>query len=147
MKTLLVALTACCALVLSACGDDDGDNESSALTKAELIEQGDAICKGGDKEIDAAEKAFADPDNPTAEEMDDAIDSILIPTLKDELEKLRDLKPPAEDEDEIDSMLDSLDKAIEDIEKDWRTGFTGQNIADANKKANEYGFKECGEDE
>jgi hypothetical protein len=146
-KKLLVALAACSILSLSACGGDDGDNESKALSKDEFIEKADKICAGGDDEIDAAEKSFADPENPTEEEMDAAIDDILIPTLKDELEQLRDLKPPEDDEDEVDSMLDSLEKAIEDIEKDWRTGFTGQNIEDANEKATALGLEECGDDE
>jgi hypothetical protein len=78
--------------------------------------------------------------------MGDVVDDLVVPTLKDELEQLRDLEPPAEDEDEIDSMLDSLEKAIEDIEKDWRTGFSGKNIKAANEKATDYGFKRCGDE-
>jgi hypothetical protein len=146
MKKLLAALTICSTLALSACGGDDGDGKSDALTKAELIKQGDKICKDGSKAMDAAEAKFADPDNPTAEEIDAAVDSVVVPTLKDELEQLRDLEPPADDEDEIDSMLDSLEKAIADIEKDWRTGLGSTNIKAANKKATDYGFKKCGEE-
>lgn len=65
MKKLLVALTVCSTLALSACGSDDKDNSSEALTKAELIKQGDAICKAGTEEIDKAEEGFANPDEPT----------------------------------------------------------------------------------
>jgi hypothetical protein len=148
MKSMLIALTACATLALAGCGGDDGDkkDESSALAKPEFIKQADAICKAGTEKIDEAEKVFADPDNPTEAEITKAVDDVLVPELTTELEKLRDLEPPADDKDEIDSMLDSLEKAIADIDKDWRTGFDSQNIKDANAKATAYGFKECGAD-
>lgn len=147
-KTMLLALTTCAALALTGCGSDDGDSngDSSALTKEEFIEQADGICKAGNERVANAEGSFADPDNPTPAEIEKAVDEVLVPELTDQLEKLRDLEPPADDADEIDSMLDSLEKAIDAIDENWQTGLTGPDLKDANEKATAYGLQECGGD-
>ena len=57
-----------------------------------------------------------------------------------------DLEAPEEDQEQIDEMLDSLQDGIDSLEEDWQNP-DNEAFANANKIANDYGFKECGEDE
>jgi hypothetical protein len=146
MKKTLIALSACATLALAGCGDDGG-SDSEELTKAELIEKGDAICAEGDDVIDAAENDFADPENPTVEEIDAAIEDVVLPEYRRQLEELEELEPPADDADTVDEMLEHLEAAIDAMEEDWQSEETSTEFEEASRIATDYGFEECGEEE
>jgi hypothetical protein len=141
VKTLVIALSACAAVALTGCGGD-GD---SGPTKAEFIEQADKICQEGDDKIAAAAEDFADPANPTEAEVMTAVEDVVVPSLRGQVEELRELDPPEADSEEIEAMLDALEKATEAAEADPEAVLDEGTFADANERAQEYGFESCGE--
>ena len=144
MKKTLIALSACATLALAGCGDDGG-SESEELSKAEFIEKADEICAEGDEVIDEAEEGFADPDAPTEEEIDAAVEDVVIPEYERQLEELGDLEPPADDKDTIDEMLEHLQDAVDAMKEDWQSQETATAFQEASAIATEYGLEECGE--
>lgn len=54
---------------------------------------------------------------------------------------------PEGDEEQVEEMLDSLDAAVEEAEDDPEALFNAEDdpFADANEKAQAYGFSECGQ--
>lgn len=70
-----------------------------------------------------------------------------IPNLKTQSELIRGIGSPEGDEEQIGEMLDSLDEAIEEAEDDPEALFSEDTdpFGDANQKAQDYGFSECGE--
>ncbi|MFC7501886.1 hypothetical protein [Nocardioides sp. GCM10030258] len=153
MKKLAIATVLACCVSLSGCGGDDepaksddraSETRDQALTKAELIEQGDAICKASNEKIDAADDRFIDPENPTEAEFRAAVNDTLVPEVKGQVEDLRALKAPAEDAATINEMLDSIEAGLVEVEADPLAILQGDPFADANKIAQDYGFEVCG---
>ena len=120
------------------------------LTKEEFIEQADEICAEADEKTQDLEQP------QSAAELGDFVEqarSITIELLDD----IRALEPPAEDQEQIDTMLSKIEEAIDflpQIEEAARQqdtaeiGRLGQELqataAEANQIAQEYGLQQCG---
>lgn len=152
MRTTGAALsaTALC-LVLAACGDDTATDPASseepkALTKAELIEQGDAICKASNDRMTAA-SASLETGEPTEADFVAFITGTFVPETEGQVRDLRELVPPTEDAAAIEAMLDSLEADLAKAKADPEYLISSVDVFDeANELAKDYGFKECSED-
>jgi len=126
-----------------ACGGDE------FLSKKEYLKRGDAICAKGDKEIDReAKEEFPDAaegKQPGEKKLTEFARDVVIPNVEDQLEKLRDLPAPEGDEDKVSEIYDAADDGLQDLKEDPKRLVTeDEPLAEANKKARDYGFKECG---
>lgn len=160
MRRPLAALVAVLALsTLVACGDDDSDSEDAtaeepaggdALSKDELIEQGDAVCA----DLEAATAAIALPDG--VEDYDDYISEV-IAAGESAYDDFAALAPPEDGEAVHQALLTSLGDAIEAAEgavaalqsEDTVTAEDLMAEADrlgdaADEEARAYGFQQCG---
>jgi len=160
VSKLLTAAVAAAALVALIAGCGGGDDTTTdtvdvdvTVTKAQLIKQGDAICKQGNEEIEEGFERFQDENNipdgkePSEEQGVEIVEQVLVPNLKTQAELIRGIGSPEGDEEQIEEMLDSLDQAIEEAEEDPEALFSEDTdpFGDANEKAQAYGFSECGE--
>jgi hypothetical protein len=111
--TGLVVMGLLAALTLSACGDDDED----ALTKPGFIANGDQICAQTQQEVDAAiQTAFPNKGNvPTAAEAEQFVEGPFDDLVERELDQLDELKPPPEDEERVNQMIESGRRGLEEI--------------------------------
>ena len=148
MKKLVVALIVAVPLVFAACGGDDDEGPS----KAEFIEKADTICAKSDKDTDAIfVEAVEDPEKPKPEEAQAAIKEAL-PVLKENIEELKELETPKDDEEEIETIFASMDTGVETLEKASASPdsslavLASEPFAQADKLAADYGMKDCGED-
>jgi hypothetical protein len=131
------------AVVLFATGCGDSDD---ALTKSEFLKQGNAICKKGNQEIDrVGQQTLGGNKEPTKAELTTFSEDTLIPVVQGEIDGLRDLEPPSDDEDQVNAILDEAQGAL-DQAKDDPTIFASNAdpFKKANKLANDYGLTECG---
>ena len=152
MGTRLIAMTAgvvAIAVIAAGCGSSSNDT-TSALTKAEFISQGDAICEKGNKEIETGFEAFLKENGikgePSKAQGVELSETVLIPSVKSQSEELRDLGAPSGEEGEISAMLDALDEGVEEAEEDPEALLASESdpFGPANKMATEYGLKVCG---
>jgi hypothetical protein len=136
---------------LVACGgDDDDDDGGQALSKADFIEQADAICAAGDAELDeATEEAFAEG-QPDADTLEAYIDDVVAPNLRDQFADIRALGVPDEIDGGVDSLLDAAEDRLAELE-----AMSGDEVlelfsagedpfAEVNAQADALGFTECG---
>ena len=146
------------AVVAAGCGGSDDSTDTGAaatatLTKAELIKQGDAICKEGNEEIEAGferfeeEKGIPKNQEPSRAQGVEIVETVILPNLASQSESIRGLGAPAGEEKQVGELLDSLDQAIATAEGDPKALFDEDTdpFAAANAKAQAYGFAECGE--
>ena len=142
MRTLIASACLLAAVAFGAvgCGGDDDE-----LTKAEYLKQGNAICKAGNKEIDAAaEKAFSSNQRPSNAEVKKFAEDTLIPSVEGQIDDLRDLTPPSADEDQVNAILDEADTALDETKADPAIVASGQDpFKKANQLAKSYGLTEC----
>jgi hypothetical protein len=146
------------ALVAAGCGSSDDSSTdtvdvSVTVTKPELIKQGDAICKKGNEEIQAGFEQFGKENEiskgkePNKAQSVEIVEQVIVPNLRTQSELIRSIGAPEGDAEQIEEMLDSLDAAVEEAEDDPEALFDAEDdpFADANEKAQAYGFSECGQ--
>ena len=148
---LLAALTVLAALV-AGCGG--GGDSTSSLTKAEFVKQGNAICAKGNEEIEEGFEKFVKENNinpkkkPTKAQQTEATEQVLLPTVRKQIDGIRALGLPSEGEEEADAVLKAAEKGLEEAEEDPSSAATenGNQFAEANKLAREFGLAKCGEE-
>ncbi len=134
------------AAIAAGCGSGDSD----PLTKAEFTKQADALCKENSKEVQANFEALMKQfqgngkDKSDKEKANEIGETVIIPYYQSKLEDLESLEPPSADEEEISTMLETLQEGVEEAEEapdDTLEGFA--SIIEAGKLAKEYGLKAC----
>jgi hypothetical protein len=150
----LLAALAALALVVAGCGSSGSSTEStSSLTKAEFVKKGNAICAEGSKEINqgfekfAKENGFSEKKQPSQAELEEAVETIVIPGIRKEIEGIRALGPPDE---EAEAVLDAAEEALEKGEENPSLLAKEESagpFAKVNKLSREYGLTKCGEEE
>jgi hypothetical protein len=136
------------AMLIAGCGGGGGDT-TEALTKAEFIKQGDAICKKGNVASQTEVEEFAKENGFKLEESNKAqaeevVTEVLAPNLQRQAEELDALGAPKGDEAEIDALIVSLEEETAEFEKDPTSFFKETALAKTIRLENAYGFKVCG---
>jgi hypothetical protein len=164
-RNLGIAVGLAGVALLAACG-----SKTDALSKADFVEQGDAICEATDNELEPIFTRLWD--NPEGfgfddPETDDQAFALLgevmneaIPVRQLQVAGLRALAPPEEDQDLIDDLFDDLETALDDMgqmvddaaadhdgaRELLRSELNEEPLADVDRRAREYGFLVCGQD-
>jgi hypothetical protein len=142
------------AVIAAGCGssDDSSDETSAELTKVEFVKAGDAICKKGSDQIadeadDYAKENDVDTSNPSKEDQEELIVSVVVPSLQTQADELSELSPPSGEEDEVAAIITALEDGAEEIEDDPASLMEagGGPLEKANELANEFGFAACGQ--
>jgi hypothetical protein len=166
-EKLIAVLVATVVILAAGCGGDDADQTSQpaqsdapvpAMTKAEFIEQADAICGDMDarvKPIEAKYEQAAD-----AGEYDTAADLLreAVSEAAETQTEVEALEPPAADADTVDQYLEAtrdgigLVRRIADRLEDEDYAALDSLVAEAEQLdaraeglAQGYGFRECGD--
>jgi hypothetical protein len=153
----LLAALAALALIVAGCGGGSDSTEStSSLTKAEFVKKGNTLCAKGSKEIEEGfekfgkEHGFSKEKEPSKAELEEAVETVLIPKIRKEIESIRALGTPAEEGAEAEAVLDAAEEALEKGEEDPNLMLKEESagpFAKANELAREFGLSKCGEEE
>lgn len=154
----LIVAVAAVALVAAGCGssDDSTTDSGEALTKAEFVKQGNAICKEGNDKIEsefeqlAEEKNLKENQKPPQAVLDEAAETILVPGIGKQIEELRALGNPEGDDGEVEDLLTGAEEALEEAEEDPSVLTEDEDsgpFVQVNKEAREYGLTVCGEED
>jgi hypothetical protein len=165
--TAFLATLSAIAAIAAGCGGGGGDDgggssaseattttastTSGSLSKAEFVAKSDAACRKGSESATAElssymkEKAIPESREPNAEQFAEIVAKILVPALHRQVDEIRALGAPASDEQEVDAILDSVESSIAKAEAEPELArSTTKLFAKADKLAQEYGFKFCG---
>jgi hypothetical protein len=136
-------------LILSACGD--GGSTSAMISKAEFLKQGNAICKNGNKQIQAAaEQQFPKSSGrPSQAEQVKFATQTVIPNIQHQIDAIKALGAPEGDEATVETITSEAQSALDEAKKDPTVlASNGPGIfAKADKFANSYGLNACGSGE
>jgi hypothetical protein len=161
-KRLFVLLAGVLAIAIAAAGCGGGSDSSSttsgdttasvpALTKAELIEQGDAICTKGNKSVETEANEFAKENNidtkkPTKKQKEEAITEVVVPGLQKQAEEIGELGIPKGDEEKVEAVVSAVEEGADELDSNPDLLSEGKKpLAKAAKLAGAYGFKVCGQ--
>jgi hypothetical protein len=143
-----MAVTATVIVGLGVAGCGGGGSKSStssgALTKAEFLKRGNAICKRGNDRINAEGKKLFHK-KPTPAQLKQFAQSA-IPIIQTEISGVRGLPAPSADKARVAKLVDTAQKDLDKVKGDPALLTSGKSdpFKDANKLANAYGLTECG---
>ena len=100
----------------------------------ELTSEGEIVFKSGRRPTDARIRRFGT--------------EVVIPTLREQLERLRALTPPSGDEAEVAAIYDRAERGIDRLAADpdafSDAGAVRRSLTEARRLGRRYGFFECG---
>ena len=141
---LALAAVLVSGLVLVSCGDDDDTDTSTtatALSKAEFLQQGNAICAKGNKAVDQlANQTFEANQEPTDAQIEQFAKQA-APLIQQQIDGIRALGAPAGDEAQVNAILDDAQAALDKLEQDPLA--KGDPFTKANQEAKAYGLTAC----
>jgi hypothetical protein len=150
---LIAALLAClAAAVLGGCGNGSSSatagGSSARITKTELIDQGDAICRETDEIQKASLAAYRKQQSsgPLQLDAEELVIKLAIPPVRAEIRELDALGAPEEDESTIAEWHHELKESLRSAERNPKlfvqVGGSPEFIK-ADELAKKYGFKDC----
>jgi hypothetical protein len=140
----LATISAAVLLVATAaCGGDDDE-----LTKAEFVRQANAICKAGNEQLDAAvDETFMGNQRPSNAQLEEFATETVIPNIQRQIDDLRALEAPSEDEEQVEEILDSAQGEVDRLENEPIGLFTDEtSFVETNKLSRAYGIDRCADD-
>ncbi len=143
--TGLVVIGLLAALALSACGGGDGGER---LSKAGFIAQGNRICAETQQQVNSAvQTSFPNKGLvPTAAEAEQFVDGPFDDLVQREIDQLDELRPPEQDQERVDEMLQAGRRGLEEI-KSNAVLVLNQDRNPLNRYgelASDYGLEGCG---
>lgn len=132
-----LVMAALLAAVAAGCGGDE-----KPLSKSEYVEKGNAICSKGNKKVDEAVRKLGR--SPDQEQLKEFASDDLAPIVEDQLDDLRDLKPPKGDERKVEQVYKAADDGLDKVKDDPESLTSSAPFAKANKEVRSYGLKVCG---
>jgi hypothetical protein len=147
----LVGLVLAVGLIAAGCGSDDSNDDSTTsstptgteasteLSKADFVQQGNAICQEGNAAIAQAGEAAGQPGTP---EFDAFVTDTVIPSVQGQIDDIRALGIPADDADEVNGILDEAQTDLDGVKAD-PSQLQGEPFAEVNAKLKAYGLTDC----
>jgi hypothetical protein len=137
-------------LVAAGCGSSSNSSSTSttALTKAEFLKKGNAICKKGNQQIGAAaQKLFPkSKGKPSAAQLNKFATGTIIPAVQGQINQIKALGAPKGDEAKVKAIVDAAQSALDKGKKDpaLLTANGPGPFKQANQLTTSYGLTVCG---
>ena len=131
------------ALLAGCGGGDDSSSTATALTKAEFLKQGNAICAKGNKATDQlVNQTFTQGKKPTEAQLE-KFTSQAAPIVQQQIDGLRALGAPTGGEQQVNQILDDAQSALDMVKQDPSLFLKGDPFKKANQEAKAYGLSAC----
>jgi hypothetical protein len=125
-------------------GETSGGDDGTALTKAELIKQGDAICTQVPEEFTKNQEALSKKSKAKLTQEETNLKAA-VPPLYVAAERMEALVPPSGDEAEVEAIIAALESAAKGLEAKPKSELSGPKspFAEFQKLTKAYGFQTC----
>jgi hypothetical protein len=152
---MICGLALMTALILGVCVAGCGSSSSTttettaAITKAEFVAKGNAVCVKGEKGQEAEINAYIkknglEKQKPTKAQNVEIVETILAPNIQSQIDGVKALGAPSGEEQQVNSALELSQQTLEKIEANPELAFgKGNAFAAAGKQLHALGLKEC----
>jgi hypothetical protein len=143
-------------LIVGVCVAGCGSSSSSttaettaAITKAEFVAKGNAVCVKGEKAQEAEINAYVkknglESKKPSKAQEAELVETVLAPNIQSQIDGVKALGAPSGEEQQVSSALELSQQALEKIEANPELAFGKENaFAAAGKQLHALGLKEC----
>jgi hypothetical protein len=134
--------------LVASCGRSGDTTSESSPTRAQFIKRGDKVCLKLGKRAGAALAAYFDKAKASSgKTQTKEVNELSLPLYQDEAEELRELTPPAGEEQTVEAIITGFEKGVKGMERELNTPLStapGTPFYLANMAARRYGFQVCG---
>jgi hypothetical protein len=157
MRRMICGLVLMAALIVGVCVAGCGSSSSNststettaAISKAEFVAKGNAVCVKGEKEQEAEINAYVkkhglENKRPTKAQEAELVETVLVPSIQSQIDGVKALGAPSSEEQQVSSALELSQQTLEKIEANPELGFGKKDtFAAAGKQLHALGLKEC----
>jgi hypothetical protein len=147
-----LALTAALivGVCVAGCGSSSSTTETTAaISKAEFVAKGNAVCVKGEKAQEAEVNAYVkkhglENKKPTKAQEVELVETVFAPNIQSQIDGVKALGAPSGEEQQVESALELSQQALEKVEANPELAFGKQNpFAAAGKQLHALGLKKC----
>lgn len=154
-RRMICGLALMAALIVGVCVAGCGSSSSTttettaAITKAEFVAKGNAVCVKGEKAQEAEINAYIkknglENQKPTKAQNVEIVETVLAPNIQSQINGVKALGAPSGEEQQVNSALELSQQTLERIEANPELAFGKGNVfAAAGKQLHALGLKEC----
>ncbi len=154
MGVLPVAIFLSAGLFVAGCGSSSSTTSSitttAAITKAEFVAKGNAICAAGSKTQEAAFTAFAkkhglkENQQPTKAQQAEAVNTILVPGVQSQITAVKNIGAPSGEEQQVTSALETAQQELNKVKANPELAFGKESaFVGAGEKLHALGLTQC----
>lgn len=138
-------------LLLAGCGSSGSTTTTTAaISKAEFIAKGNAICVAGEKAQEARYEAFGKSHGlkgnmePTKAQQAELVESVSAPNIQRQINAVKALGAPSGEEQQVEEALETSQQALEKVEANPGLMFAKQNpFHEAGLQLHAVGLTKC----
>lgn len=135
-------------LCIAGCGSsNDSTTTTAAISKAEFLSKGNAICARGNKQTNEAFAGLGA--KPSSAQIKGVIETSFVPEVQAQIDGIRALGAPQGDEAKVEHMLDLAQEDLDEIKRDpvayAEESNGGKRFANFAEIAHPYGLTSCAE--
>jgi hypothetical protein len=154
-RWMICGLALMTPLIVGVCVAGCGSSSSTttettaAITKAEFVTKGNAVCVKGEKAQEAEINAYIkknglEKQKPTKAQNVEIVETVLAPNIQSQIDGVKALGAPSGEEQQVNSALELSQQTLEKIEANPELAFgKGNAFAAAGKQLHALGLKEC----
>lgn len=157
MRRRVIYGTALAALlIVGACVAGCGSSSSTttettaAISKAEFVKQGNAVCAKGEKAQEAGVNAYAKEhglkgnQEPTKAQQTEIVETVFVPNIQSQINGVKALGAPSGEEQQVSAALEAAQQALDKAKANPAVFFGNEDLfAAAGKQLHALGLKEC----
>jgi hypothetical protein len=153
---MICGLALMVALIVGACmagcgssGSTTTTETTAAISKAEFVAKGNAVCVKGEKAQEAEVNAYVkknglENQKPSKAQEAELVETVFAPNIQSQIDGVKALGAPSGEEQQVGSALELSQQALEKVEANPELAFGKQNpFAAAGKQLHALGLKEC----
>jgi hypothetical protein len=146
MATLIVGV---CVAGCGSSSSSTSTETTAAISKAEFVSKGNAVCVKGEKAQEAEINAYIkkhglENKKPSKAQEAELAETVLVPNIQSQINGVKALGAPSGEEQQVSSALELSQQTLEKIEANPELAFGQKDIfAAAGKQLHALGLKEC----
>jgi hypothetical protein len=139
-------------ICVTGCGSSNStstETTTAAITKAEFVAKGNAVCVKGEKAQEAKINAYIkkhglENKKPSKAQEAELVETVLVPNVQSQIDGVKALGAPSGEEQQVNAAVELSQQALEKVEANPGLAFGKENaFAAAGKQLHALGLTKC----
>jgi hypothetical protein len=147
-----IAVVLLAGMFAAGCGSSSSSTSTettAAISKAEFVSKGNAICAAAEKTQEAEFTAYGKKvglsgnQEPTTAQQAQIVETIFAPSVQSQITAIKALGAPSGEEQQVSSALEAAQQSLSKVEAEPELAFSPKAFAAAGKQLHALGLTKC----